>query len=269
MSRTFLSTSCSSCPNIYGTAGFLENIRCHFQHWGWRQQFQRTPSVHLQVYTVSQTTRSSTWPHTNVFRQFQIQTAVTKRTACYLEWTPYSFTGTDVSEESNDSIFGEVKYAARRKGADTRTSRLGRESLFYRFEWRVDVDFSVQTWKIRRASTRHFQINKSWEWVIDVYCPPVGTVWHKVYCHKSKAAAQLLNYYYYYYYYYYYDQTISTDQNPSWEAAESALVKKCRELYEKVHYRVHKSPPLDLSEFSALHPSHSYLLHAAQSFLRS
>jgi hypothetical protein len=57
--------------------------------------------------------------------------------------TPYSFTGTDVSEESNYSIFWELKYAARRKGADT--SRLGREFLFYRFERRVDVDFSVQT----------------------------------------------------------------------------------------------------------------------------
>jgi len=53
--------------------------------------------------------------------------------------TPYSFTDADVSEASNDSVFREPKYAARRKGVDT--LRLGREFLFYRLERCVDVDF--------------------------------------------------------------------------------------------------------------------------------
>ena len=84
MSRTFLSISCSSCPIIYATDGFLENILCHFQHCGWRQQFHRKPCVHLQVYTVSQNTGSSTWPHTSALRKFHIQTAMATRTDCCL-----------------------------------------------------------------------------------------------------------------------------------------------------------------------------------------
>ena len=52
--------------------------------------------------------------------------------AVFWHVTPYTFTGADVSRGNNESVFRELKYAARRKGADTLRSR--REFLFYRFE---------------------------------------------------------------------------------------------------------------------------------------
>ena len=150
--------------------------------------------------------------------------------------------------------------------------------------------FSVQTWKIRRASTRH------------VHCPQVA----------QGVLSQL-----YGCCYYYYGQTFSTDQNHSWKGNEFALVKKFPELYEmrrffaaftkarqwnwassvhnnlptltssmhqspseeanrfsasqeiirilwnqKIHYRVHKSPPLSpiLNQLDQVHTPTSHFL---------
>jgi len=95
-----------------------------------------------------------------MLRKFQIQTGMTKRKVlCLLECDAVQFTGADVSKESNDSVFREMKYAARRKGADT--LRSGREFLFYRFNEVLMLIFGYKREKSAGQTSGTFSLTRA------------------------------------------------------------------------------------------------------------